>query len=559
MKVSVVTVTWNSATTLRDTLESVLAQTYCDIEHIIVDGGSMDGTMRLVQEYEPRYNGRLRYISEPDRGIYDAMNKGIGMASGEVVGILNSDDFYTSPDAVEKLVGELVGCHVDAVFGDIHYVDDKDLDKCVRYYSSASFKRWKMLLGFMPAHPSFYCRKQVYERYGMFSTSYKVAADFENLLRLIYVGKISIKYVPMDCVTMRTGGASTSGLASHRQILADHVRAYRENHVRSNALLDSLRYVYKVVEIAKYKLIQNRTMKKFLVVLLLLLVTVSLQLSAQTRSGTVDIFMGADFNYRDIYFNNRVYDVLLNLTPGIKWNMGHRWEVAAQVFVPVVNQYGDRYKKVRLNMAVLSKQLVVGQHWKMKLSGGLFGSERYGLDLRNMFVFNPWLAMTAQVGLTGYCSMATGWEASTMKRLTAQVGPEFYLHRWNTQISIRGGRYVYGDYGMIGEGFRHFKHVSIGVYVSYSNKGKEDAGFKVIMMLPPYKRAVRKINIRPASNFRLTYSVEGNGYANCTYFTDPEQNEREGWFDRDLLPWGTDTMTPDFTFKRRKEEKKNEE
>ena len=120
MKVSVVTVTWNSATTLRDTLESVLAQTYCDIEHIIVDGGSMDGTMRLVQEYEPRYNGRLRYISEPDRGIYDAMNKGIGMASGEVVGILNSDDFYTSPDAVEKLVGELVGCHVDAVFGDIH-------------------------------------------------------------------------------------------------------------------------------------------------------------------------------------------------------------------------------------------------------------------------------------------------------------------------------------------------------------------------------------------------------------------------------------------------------
>ena len=108
MKVSVVTVTWNSAATLRDTLESVLAQTYCDIEHIIVDGGSMDGTMRLVQEYEPRYNGRLRYISEPDRGIYDAMNKGIGMASGEVVGILNSDDFYTSPDAVEKLVGELV-------------------------------------------------------------------------------------------------------------------------------------------------------------------------------------------------------------------------------------------------------------------------------------------------------------------------------------------------------------------------------------------------------------------------------------------------------------------
>ena len=180
MKISVITATWNSAGTLCDTMESVLSQTYPDIEHIIVDGGSTDETMRLVREYEPRYGGRLRYVSEPDKGIYDAMNKGIGMATGEVIGILNSDDFYTSPDTVETLAGELERNHVDAVYGDIHYVDDKDLDKCVRYYSSAGFRRWKMLLGFMPAHPSFYCRKEVYERFGLFSTSYKVAADFEN-------------------------------------------------------------------------------------------------------------------------------------------------------------------------------------------------------------------------------------------------------------------------------------------------------------------------------------------------------------------------------------------
>ncbi len=254
MKVSVITATWNSGATLRDTLESVLGQTYPDIEHIIVDGGSTDNTMELVREYEPRYQGRLRYVSEPDEGIYDAMNKGIRMATGEVVGILNSDDFYTAPDTVEILAGELERSGVDAVFGDIHFVDDRDLGKMVRYYSSAGFRRWKMLLGFMPAHPSFYCRREVYERFGLFKTSYKVAADFENLLRLIYVGKISIRYVPKDCVTMRTGGASTSGLASHRRIMADHVRAYRENRVRSNALLDSLRYVYKVAEIAKFKL-----------------------------------------------------------------------------------------------------------------------------------------------------------------------------------------------------------------------------------------------------------------------------------------------------------------
>ncbi len=279
-------------------------------------------------------------------------------------------------------------------------------------------------------------------------------------------------------------------------------------------------------------------------------------LSAQDKAGTVDVFMGVDFNYRDIYFNDRVYDVLVNLTPGIRWNMGHRWEVAAQALVPMVNQYGDRYKKVRLNMAVLSKQLGIGQHWKMKVSGGLFGQERYGLDIKNMFVINQWLALTAQIGLTGYCSMATGWEASTMERITAQVGPEIYLHRWNTQISVSGGRYVYGDYGVTGEGFRHFKHVSVGIYASYSDVWKEDAGFKVIVMLPPYKRTKRKVNIRPASNFRLTYSVEAETYANRTYFTDPEQNERTGWFDRDLLPWGTDTMSPDFIVKDRKEEKK---
>lgn len=298
---------------------------------------------------------------------------------------------------------------------------------------------------------------------------------------------------------------------------------------------------------------------KLWIVLMGLSLCVPCHLSAQEKAGTVDIFMGVDFNYRDIFWNNRVYDVLVNLTPGVKWDMGHRWEATAQVLVPVVNQYGDRYKKVRLNMAVLSKQIRIGDYWKMKVSGGLFSSERYGLDVKNLFILNRWLAMTAQVGLTGYCSMANGWEASTMERITAQIGPEIWLHRWNTQISIRGGRYVYGDYGVVGEGFRHFKHVSVGVYASYSDKGKEDAGFKVIIMLPPYKRPTRKVNVRPASNFRLTYSVEADNYANRTYFTDPEQNECTGWFDRDLLPWGTDMMNPDFIIKERKEEGKNEE
>lgn len=270
------------------------------------------------------------------------------------------------------------------------------------------------------------------------------------------------------------------------------------------------------------------------------------------RPGTVDIFMGVDFNYRDIWLNdNRVFDLLVNLTPGVKWRLPHRWEIAARVTVPVVNQYGDYYKYVRLSLASVSKQFAVAGRWKIKLSGGLFGLQRYGFDWKNMVVINRWLAFTAQMGITGHCHMGGGWTASPMKRITGLAGPEVYLRRWDTQLSLRGGRYVYTDYGVEFEGFRHFRHVSVGAYASYSNKGKENAGFKVIVMLPPYRRSYRKVNFRPASNFRLTYSAEADTYANLNYITEPEQNERTGWFDRDLIPWGVDLKTPDYTVKPR--------
>lgn len=255
MKISVITATWNSASTVRDTIESVLRQSYPDIEHIIVDGGSKDSTVDVIKEYEPRYNGRLKWISEPDKGIYDAMNKGIAMATGDVVGILNSDDFYTSDDVLAHVASafEGLGDELDAVYGDIHFVDDSDLTKCVRYYSSAGFKRSKMRRGWMPAHPSFYCRKSVYEKFGMFDISFKIGADFENLLRLIFVNRIRTRYIPVDFVTMRTGGASTSGLASHKQIYRDHRRAYKKNGVYSNFFLEGIRYVEKLCELIVQK------------------------------------------------------------------------------------------------------------------------------------------------------------------------------------------------------------------------------------------------------------------------------------------------------------------
>ena len=251
MKISIITATYNSGKTLRDTIESVLRQSYTDYEYIVKDGGSKDDTLEIVKAYAPKFGDKIKAISEPDQGIYDAMNKGIQMATGDVIGILNSDDFYTSANALQVIADTFANNDIDATYGDIHFVNDDDLSKCVRYYSSAIFRRSFMRFGLMPAHPSFYCKKAVYEKYGSFDTSYKVAADFENLLRIIYVGNIKTKYIPKDFVTMRTGGASTAGLSSRTQIMKDHLRALKANGIYSNVFLLSLRYVYKLYELVR--------------------------------------------------------------------------------------------------------------------------------------------------------------------------------------------------------------------------------------------------------------------------------------------------------------------
>ena len=251
MKISIITTSFNSADTIRSTIESVLSQSHTDWEHVIIDGASKDNTLGIIKEYEPAYKGRLRLISEPDKGIYDAMNKGIRNATGDVVGILNSDDFFTSSSVLACINQEIQ--NVDSVYADIHFVNPDDLTKSVRYYSSRSFHPSKMKMGFMPAHPSFYCRKEIYDRVGLFDTTFKIAADFEWLLRAIYIKGITTKYLPLDFVTMRTGGASTSGLQSHKKILLEHVRAYRKNGVKSNIFKDSLRYAYKLGELISFK------------------------------------------------------------------------------------------------------------------------------------------------------------------------------------------------------------------------------------------------------------------------------------------------------------------
>ena len=254
VKISIITVTYNSDKTLKNTFDSILKQTHSNFEYIVIDGASKDNTVDLLKEYEPHFENKIKWISEPDKGLYDAMNKGIQMATGDVIGILNSDDFFTTnrilqqvSDAFEK------NGNVDAVYGDIHFVNPDNLEKSVRYYSSKVFKRSLMRLGFMPAHPSFYMRKTCFEKYGLYKTDYKIAADFEYLLRVIFKHKIRTQYIPIDMVTMRTGGASTSGMKSHIRIMKEHLRAFRENGIYTNAFLLSLRYFYKIGELVKSK------------------------------------------------------------------------------------------------------------------------------------------------------------------------------------------------------------------------------------------------------------------------------------------------------------------
>lgn len=248
MKVSIVTTAYNSARTLKDTILSVLGQTYQDIEYIIVDGGSTDGTQEVIKTYAPKFGNRIKWISEPDRGIYDGMNKGITMATGDVVGALNSDDYFTATNVVERMVEAFRQHDTDAVYGDIHFVREGAPDKMVRYYSSRPFHPFWLRFGFMPAHPSFYLKRSVYTEAGGYKLDYLIGADYEMMVRLFRKRKITATYLPMDFVTMRTGGVSTRRLKSRLTLLHEDVRACRENGIYTNVLMISLKYLWKVFE-----------------------------------------------------------------------------------------------------------------------------------------------------------------------------------------------------------------------------------------------------------------------------------------------------------------------
>jgi len=252
MKISLITATFNSSRTLRDTLQSILNQSFTDFEYIIIDGNSKDGTIDIVKEFEPRFGGRMHWVSEPDRGLYDAMNKGIRMAEGDIVGILNSDDFFASDDILETVSRTFEAeKDLDGIYGDVVYVDSQDVTKVIRKYVSAKFSRKKLIYGLMPAHPSFYAKKGCFEKLGYYSLDYRIAADYDMFVRFIWKGNIRTKYVPKVFVTMRNGGTSSSGIGVHKTIMHEHLASAREHSVPTNFFLQSLRYFGKIVDLIK--------------------------------------------------------------------------------------------------------------------------------------------------------------------------------------------------------------------------------------------------------------------------------------------------------------------
>lgn len=233
MLVSVITVCFNSAATIKDTFQSVAAQSHRELEHLIIDGGSTDGTLELIKSYAAaQAQGRVRWISEADKGLYDAMNKGIEMSSGELVGFLNADDFFAYPEAISDLASCCASAQTDCIYADLKYVDGIDTDKIRRTWKSGAFSASRFLWGWMPPHPTFYAKKSAYKAWGKYRLDFKSAADYELMLRFLVKHRASAAYLPKTLVHMRAGGVSNASLKN--RLLANQMdrKAWEINGLR---------------------------------------------------------------------------------------------------------------------------------------------------------------------------------------------------------------------------------------------------------------------------------------------------------------------------------------
>lgn len=228
MKVSIITATYNSAKTISDALQSLNTQSYQNIECIIIDGASKDNTLDVINQQCSRVT---TVISAPDKGIYDALNKGVQAATGDIVGFLHSDDLFAYPDAVKDIVSTFVDSGCDAAYADLEYVSKNDTHKVIRLWKSGQYSIEKLKKGWMPPHPTFYMKRDLYNKFGLFNLNFKIAADYDSLLRYLWINKIQMCYLPKVVMKMRVGGASNRSLKNIIQKTKEDIDALKNNHI----------------------------------------------------------------------------------------------------------------------------------------------------------------------------------------------------------------------------------------------------------------------------------------------------------------------------------------
>lgn len=249
MKISIITVVWNNVETINDAINSVLEQTYENIEYIIIDGGSTDGTLEAIKNYGKKID---RFVCEKDKGLYDAMNKGIGIASGDIIGILNSDDVYYDNNVIKDVVNKIKISQVDIVFGDLYYVQKNNIQNIIRYWKSSEFKKGAFAKGWHPPHPTFFVAKEIYDAYGLFDLNMSISADFELMLRFLEKYNTSSAYLPRVLVRMRMGGVSNNSMNNTIDGLRAILNAFDKNKIKVNKLMYLVyRYLPKIIQVLK--------------------------------------------------------------------------------------------------------------------------------------------------------------------------------------------------------------------------------------------------------------------------------------------------------------------
>jgi glycosyltransferase involved in cell wall biosynthesis len=248
VRVTIITAVINNKIYIEACMKSLLNQTHRNIEYIIIDGGSADGTIEIIKKYE---NKVTKWISEPDNGIYDALNKGIRLAQGEIIGFLHADDVYANDKVIEKVADIFTKYNVDSCYGDLLYVDKNNPEKIIRYWKSNPYKEGLFRKGWMPPHPTFFVKRKIYEKYGSFNTDFKIAADYELMLRFLGKYKISTYYIPEVLIKMRIGGASNRSLRNLIIKTTEDYRAWKVNSLNKSLYTIPLKNLSKIPQFFK--------------------------------------------------------------------------------------------------------------------------------------------------------------------------------------------------------------------------------------------------------------------------------------------------------------------